>query len=507
MSGTIIKHVPLNLITNIFVFLLNIIVNILMTPFYITHLGVDGLGIVRLALLLPMYISLATIVVSGAIGRFLTLNIQEKRYVAAKEFFNTSLFGIGAIILIISPIMIVFTLNITTFLSIPPKYYMQASSLFLGVFFASQISVLSALFLVPAYANNRLDIQNYIKIITIFIQTALIVALFLWISSNISYIGYSYIAASLIGLFFSMIVWKEFAPFLKIHISFFKLSRLKEVLTMGSWLLINQLGSILFLSIDLLIINYFFGAEATGDYSIVLQWSILLRSMAGVISSVLGPIIVISYANQNFSEIITYSKISVKFMSMFVAIFVGIILGFSDSLFSLWVGSEFSKLVPLLWLVIAHLVINLAVLPLFSINTAYNMVKVPALVSLGFGFINLLLAIALAAFSDLGLYGIALASAIVLTLKNAIFTPIYAASILNISTFIFIKEMRTGIVVLGVVLGIAFGVNILVQIDQWIELIVCGSLVLCIVGLILWNMILSKDEIKTIKKVIKRKGL
>jgi len=507
MSKSVLKHVPMNFLTNMIVFGLNIIINLYMTPFYITHLGIDGLGVVRMALLLPIYIGLATIIISGAVGRFLTLSLHEKNVNAANEFFNTSLFGISAIMLATVPLMVYISLNITNFLNIPLIYSEQASSFFLGIFIASEITVFSTLFLIPAYANNRLDIQNYIKIATLFLQTSAILILFTLLSSNIIYIGYSYISASFVGLLLSILVWKEFAPFLHIHRTFFKINKLKEITSMGSWLLINQLGSILFLSIDLLVINYFFGPEATGDYSVVLQWSILIRSMAGVIASIFGPIIVISYAKKNFDEIVSYSKSAVKFMGILIAIPIGLLMGFSEALFSLWLGFEFVKLVPLLWLMLSHLVINLTVLPLFSINTAYNKVKVPALVSLGFGAINLLLAILLSIFSDLGIYGVALAGAIVLTAKNAVFTPIYAAYILNISWSTFIKEIKFGVITVGISTFFSYLLSFFIDIDHWIELLLYGSFIVIVTGTIIWNGLLSKKEQELIRVKLKKKDI
>ena len=107
-------------------------------------------------------------------------------------------------------------------------------------------------------------------------------------------------------------------------------------------------------------------------------------------------------------------------MGMGMALPIGLMCGFAPSLLSLWLGPEFVELVPLLWLMLFHLVINLSVLPLFYINVATNSVKLPGWVTLVMGIGNLCLAIALPLLFGWGYYGVAAAGAIALTLKNAL---------------------------------------------------------------------------------------
>ncbi|MDI5788790.1 polysaccharide biosynthesis C-terminal domain-containing protein [Bacillus licheniformis] len=74
------------------------------------------------------------------------------------------------------------------------------------------------------------------------------------------------------------------------------------------------------------------------------------------------------------------------------------------------------------WLLLIHagyLVVSLSPAPLFYIFTAYNKLRTPALTTVAFGVVNLLLAIVLSGPAGLGLYGIALAGAAALTLKTS----------------------------------------------------------------------------------------
>jgi hypothetical protein len=96
-------------------------------------------------------------------------------------------------------------------------------------------------------------------------------------------------------------------------------------------------------------------------------------------------------------------------------------------------------------LLTVHLSINLAVLPLFFINVAHNKVRVPGIVTLIMGVGNIALAVALPFLTGWGYYGVAVAGAIVLTLKNAFFTPWYATKVLDIEVNTFTRSMLAGV--------------------------------------------------------------
>ena len=102
-------------------------------------------------------------------------------------------------------------------------------------------------------------------------------------------------------------------------------------------------------------------------------------------------------------------------------------------------------------IMLCHLAINVGVMPLFHIQEAMNKVKIPALVTLFMGIINLVLAISFVKYLNWGIYGVAVAGAIVLTAKNALFTPVYAAKILRLPWHIFVRPFLSS---LGLLIGL-----------------------------------------------------
>lgn len=162
------------------------------------------------------------------------------------------------------------------------------------------------------------------------------------------------------------------------------------------------------------------------------MWSSVLRTIAGLLISVLTPVILTCYVKGKIEELINLSKSAIKLTGFAVALPIGFICGFAPQLLSLWVGPEFVKLSPLMLLMLSHLVINLPVMLLFEISIAYNKVRIPGIVTFWMGIGNFLLAVLIPHLTGWGYYGVAVAGAIVLTLNNTLFTPWYATKVLGL---------------------------------------------------------------------------
>lgn len=505
MTKTFSEQLPINIITNILVFLLSVVINLFLTPFYIDTVGIEGLGLLRLALTIPMYTSLVTIFISGAVTRYLVIALQQHNIKQANSILSTSFLSLVLLIVVLIPVMLLIFLNLDLFLNVPINFQNEVFLLFVAVFSASMISLIGSVFMIPAQAYNRLEIVNVVGIVTTVVQTGLIVLLLSYFPKIISLVGVAFIVGAVISMALAVIVWKKLAPELHIRFSFLQKNTFLEISGTGSWLIVNHLGTLLFLYVDLLIVNMFFGAESTGEYSIGLQWSMLLRTMAGVFASVLTPIILISYAKNHLSRLLTVSRMGVKFMGLILALPIGLIAGFAAPLLTLWLGEEYAVLAPLLWLMLGHLVINLSVTPLFALNTAYNRVKFPAIVSVLMGVLNLILAIWISIMYDYGIYGVALAGAIVLTLKNTIFIPVYSAKIMGVSNFTFLKEMAVGaLFALGVFL-IAWYVGESFSITSWLELLSMSILISTCMLVPIWLFGLNTIEKNFLLEIIKNK--
>ena len=74
--------------------------------------------------------------------------------------------------------------------------------------------------------------------------------------------------------------------------------------------MVNQIGFLLCLKIDVIFVNAYFGLKEVSSFSAVQEWNNLLRKISSILSSVIGPVILISYAKNDINDLL---KISIDF--------------------------------------------------------------------------------------------------------------------------------------------------------------------------------------------------
>lgn len=487
------KQLPKNLTMNIVSFIMNVFVGLWLVPYLVKYIGKAAYGLVPLAMVFTQYISVITIAINGTIARFITIEIQNNNWKRANFIFNTAWVALSVLVFIQIPILGYISFNINSIISIPDELIHDSVLLFGFTLSGYLFSLFSSVFNTSLYAYNRLDLSRMIDVSRTIIRLTSIVFFFTAFTPNLRYVGYANFMGGIFTFLFSYYYWRKLTPKLKIRYRYFRFNILKKIWGMGSWLIINQIGFLLFLKIDLFIINRYLGADAGGEYAAVQQWNLLIRTLAAVLGGVIGPMILISYAKSKMGDIVKFSKFGVKFLSIIIAILTGILSGFSKPLLNLWLGSEFEQFSFLLVIMLFHLTINLGVLPLFGIATAMNKVKIPGLVTLFSGLFNLILAILLVKYTNLGFYGVALAGAIALTLKNAIFTPWYTSKILKIENYFFFRFLVYGAIVFISTYVISMVTNNIFYIDSWGKLIILSATIFIIL-IILVIITSNKNE-------------
>jgi len=488
------KQLPFNLISNFTFFLVNVFIGLFLVPFFISTLGIAAYGIIPLATTLNSYIGLFTESFNTAVSRYLTVDLRREDYTSANKTFNSAFFTISGIVLILVPIVALFSFFTPAIFNVPSGQEIEVICLFLGVTGAFLVRSWSGNFTVSLYAYNRLDIINYINIVNAIMQIVIILFGFSVFGPSLTIVGGAYLIAGISVTIIAFFLSRRVNPNLQININDFDYARLHNICETGWWVIVNNIGALLFLSTSLILVNIFFGAAATGEYAIALQWVVLLYAIAGTLSGVLTPIVLTYYAKEQTETLIKVSKSAVKLMGLFMALPIGLICGFSPMLLTIWVGQEYSLLAPLIVILTGNLAINLAVLPLFSINIAFNRVKIPGIVTLIMGIGNVLLAIILSLYTGWGYYGVAIAGAIVLTSKNAIFTPWYATRVLQVSKKTFFRAMLPGVIATTIIAICASIILFVFNVACISSLIIAGGILIIVYMTVLWSIGLNPFE-------------
>jgi membrane protein EpsK len=196
--------------------------------------------------------------------------------------------------------------------------------------------------------------------------------------------------------------------------------------------------------------------------------------LAIAVAGVLAPIIIAQHARGEEAEMTRLSRRSVKLIGLAMALPIGVVAGLAKPLLTVWLGEDFADLAGLLAVLVLHLCVNTAVLPLLSTQAALDKVRLPALVTLAMGLLNFVLAWWWAPLFANGL-GVALAGALVLTLKNGLFTPLYGAHIQGLPWHTFLTCLLPGALATGLVFAASLLLSNRFELESWLTLILAGG--------------------------------
>ena len=305
------SQLPSNLITNIIYFVINIVIGVWLVPFYILKLKVDSYGYIQLATQITFFATFVTLSLNSAVSRYLTIYVQRNDIAEANKTFNTAIVISTAVIFALLPFAFCLAYFADHIFTIPSALVnvKDTKLLFFIVFLSFLITVFSNPFTATTNSQNRLDLSNLINIINVVVRTVLVVLLLNFFTPSLVSVGLSFLFASLASLFTSYIICKKISPELKINLKYFDKSKVGSLTMMSFWLIINQLGTILLVNFDLILINWIFKDSALqGKYAVLLQMSILLRNLSFIISRVTGPMVYISYAKNEIKQTGIYNE-------------------------------------------------------------------------------------------------------------------------------------------------------------------------------------------------------
>jgi membrane protein EpsK len=115
---------------------------------------------------------------------------------------------------------------------------------------------------------------------------------------------------------------------------------------------------------------------------------------------------------------------------------------------------------------------------------------------------NLVLALVLAGPMHWNLYGIAAAGAIMLTVKNVLFTPIYGAYVLGRSCGRFFRELALIVGITSVSVLLCRGMLRFQPIAGWAELAMASLAFSALYGVVVYRLILTADERKMLRSMV-----
>ncbi|MFI3227803.1 MAG: MATE family efflux transporter [Clostridia bacterium] len=489
------KQLIINIVASITSLMVSIGISFFLTPYIVQNVGSEAYGFVGLANNFVGYSQLVTLALNSMALRFITVSVHKNNMEEANKYFNSVIFGnviMSAVLCIPASLIIIY---IEKILEVPDFILLDVKILWSLIFLNCLIGLVTSGYNVATYVSNRLELSSLRSIESNLLKATLYIMLFSAFTVKVWYIGIVSIVCTIFVFAWEIIYRNRLLPELKVSLKYFDFRKIIELITSGAWNVVTKLGQILTNGLDLLLTNLFISASTMGILAIAQTVPLAFSSLMSSVSSVFCPQLTINYAKDNMIDLVKELKKSMKITGFFTNIPLMVFLSLGELFYSLWVPQENSEfLFQLTFLIIIGTVISGVITSLFNVYSIVNKLKLNSLVTLGMGFLNIIMVFPLLKFTNFGIYAIVGVSTFNGIIKNLTFTPINAAQCLGVSKLTFYPIILRYFLSTTAIGACCFIIVSVLNPTTWFTMIFTG--IICgLVGMALNAVILfSKDE-------------
>lgn len=490
------KQTRINFYTNILALVANVLVGIYYTPYLVKSLGLAAYGILPLALIINQYISVATQTLTHAYTRFYSVALQKGDYDEASKDISTSMVVVLLISALIVPLGVFIVFKANVLFQIPGELLTSAQILFGFTILSFIVSLFSSLLNVTLYAINRLDLMNVLKIIRTAFKLVIVIVLFETIRVDVSLVGLTNFLTEGIVLVTSVYLFYRYKPHqVRLSPALFDKVVLFAIMGMSLWVLIQLCGDTLLYRTDNLIVNHYWGLEASGALGAVSEIGSYVSTIESVIGSLFGPLILMAYAKGNHSEVKSLFVEQSTIVGSLSAVLAGTISGFGPDLLDIWLGNNMGQYS---W----WLFMKMLVLPYYAaggimafVYRSWNRVKYPAIGTIVLGVVDIASLIWICEFTSYD-------NAMIVLITSAIFSVLQCFVLNAIVVGNIYKDCRGSFVTISLKITVSFllcfmGGRLICSWIQINSLLQLGA-VLMIAGIIMLSIVLfavlNKEE-------------
>lgn len=482
---------------------INYVITLLLTRYITETMGVEAQGFVTLAKTISGYALILTTALNSFAARFISVEWHKGEYERANKFYNSIFLAniiLSVFILMISAGAI---LALEHLINIPGYLINDVKLLFLLDTVAFCVTSCSTVFLSSCIVKNRLDLTNILKICSLILEAIFLVFAFKLLKPNIFYVGIGLIISASFIAVSNYIVTRTMMPELKINKNSLSLRAIKEVAIPGIWNSINMLGNTLNTGLDLLVSNLMLSAIKTGLLSVIKSVSTIFSSLFHLIAVPFQPLQLKYYSNGEKEKLVESLKYGIKLNGCLSnLLFAGFFI-FGTAYFKLWVPSQDSAFLQSICIAtIIGSLIEGAVYPLYYVYTLTLKNRMPCIVTIMSGLLNVLGMFVLIKFFNADVYGVVLTTTVLTWLVNFVFNPIYSAYCLEVKRTTFYLCLIRHICSSFAMTGTFYLLSLAFYPSTWLQLILVAAYC-SIIGIIIHFIIVldKKDWLKVFKKI------
>jgi len=309
------------------------------------------------------------------------------------------------------------------------------------------------------------------------------VALFQWMGPGTVQAAAGILLASISATTFTILAAKHSMPMLKLRHFDYDGAVFRGVYRTSAHQLVMQVGTVLVMSSEIVLVNKLFGHYDAGRYAAVTQWLLLLRNATIALTLLSVPTMLSLHARGCHDLLVHFVQRTMRWIGICVALPVGYLCGLSKQVLTVWLGSSFADLWPILCIQTAPLVVISAIVPLYSISLAADRVLPSGIVQCVTGLVGIGLSLLVVSQFGTGMTAIAICVGWSLLAKELLFMPTYAAHNIRAGYGTFYSSLVPGLLLWGIAVTAAWTLGRLFTLDSYAKLGAAGLAVTTIFGI------------------------
>ena len=480
-----------------------ICINFTLTPYITNSVGAEAYGFVSLAKTFISYANIFMVALNSYAARYLTISYLKKSERELEQYFSTVYFSDVAVGGVLFGIGCLCVVGLDNILNISPGLVADVKRLFLLTFFAFFLTTVNTVFNASAYVKNRLDFANAIKVLAYVIEAVILLVCFIIFDASIWYVGIASVGIAVFTLASTYIMKRKLLPNVRADIRMFSTKALKHLIGNGVWNSINSLGNGLNSGLDLLMTNLMLSGTAMGQISITKTLTNVMFQLYDAMSQPFQPIFLRTYASNDKMTLLHDITTAMSICGLFTNVVFAGFCALGKEFLDLWIPTQDTALIYRL-VVIALLpaVSEGCIYPAYYIYTLTLKNKVPCIITILGGMVNVGGMYFLLKYTSTGVYAILITTAVVMNVINLITNPIYMSMCLNIPKRSFYPTLLKNILCCAVTTAILIFVNNLFGFDlSWGSLFL-KALIFAVIGAAFQlPMMFGKDALTVIRRM------
>ena len=477
-----------------FAFVVNYLIVLFLTPVITDSIGTESYGFVTLAKNMAQYATYATLALNSFATRYISIEYHRGNYQKANEYFNSTFFGDIGLGSIVFAILLVIALNIEKLFHVPEEIVWDVKTLFLLVFTKFWVITSMSANDCGAMVANKLYITGTFRLIAYVVQAAVLIFLFLKETPHVYYVGVALMVSDLIEMAANLMIRKKYTPELKTDISMFQWRAVKLLVVSGIWSSINSMGSFLNSGLDLAVCNLMLTPLLMGQLAIAESISLIFKTICTLTARPFQPYILKSYAQEDRDGMFRHMFFSMKVSSMLTNVCFAGFASLGLTYYKLWIPNQDIRLIWELTMVsIIASVSSGIVYSTFYFYTLTLRKKIPCIMTLMSGFLNVIGMYFLIKYTGLGVYAVVWTTAVLMTILNLILHPLYQSYILNIPKLTFYPVIGRCLLSCAALTAVFMALSRIYMPAGWIAFFITAG-VYAVIGSILHIIIVATKE-------------